>query len=465
MIREFYLCPFCRHHKQKCEDVPGKFQCRNCIDKNRPCGLRQRKYSKPGTLEARDEYLTTLMACAILLSAVRHHCSELSMRLYPFPCFRFLHNGAFGRSRSLGVILEVLAVRMQVQIGFLNQAIDRLHFTHISLWNNTNVSDLHRTVSFHPSRAMEPASSMNAGSIAACVQFVTQSSGFHYLQPLLPIEVRIQCYQKAAFNVRNLLEQSFFGLAHNDQPLVLFQRAVPASIIAYLNGDGQAAFELWKQTPAFSDLLGRTLGHVVVERGDIGFLQQMQAWDVRLIDCGPDARGLTLLALAICTGSDNCFDLVLDIHRRIQWSLYQRYFVPEGLDFRWLDLALASGSLHIVTEVERIGYTSPPYQNDMKVVIQMGRADLTAPFLDWLFYKCHSSETEVRKLLKLAGKQEISLREERDAAREQGRDSQAANLDGRLQDMKKLVFRLRVRQVRVGTREDTIGSLQMLTPW
>lgn len=77
-------------------------------------------------------------------------------------------------------------------------------------------------------------------------------------------------------------------------------RIFPASHIAYLNMDREAAFELWNASNPMPDLhtdiLGRTLPHIAAEAGDTKLLESMDVQLLRKVKS--DRRGFTLLDLA-----------------------------------------------------------------------------------------------------------------------------------------------------------------------
>lgn len=442
--RKFDNCEPCRNDSKKCVPVEGQYKCFRCIEKNRPCGPRRRKKQRPEYLDVPSEFLATSTAVLIALSAFSSQCDKLLSILFPFPIFTYGNGGAWGRSWTLGGAHEVWATRARSQKHLIEQVRSKVHVAMLSVWNRVAVSDLSHTVSFHPSRASEPDSSDNAGVIAWGVSYIPQACGLSIQQSPWNLATRIESYRKVESNFGDLLQLSYFSSPQSDPSLMLIQLGIPASTIAYLNGDKQAAFELWKHATSALDFLGRTLTHIVVEENDLGFLQQMASFDVRALDSGPDMRGFTPLAIATYAGCESCFDLMLWIHQRIQLEKYGIIFTPGDVEFSWLDLAFSSGSAHIVSQIVNIKYALPPYQRYFEIAIQMGRADLTIPMQQWLD-RCTISGEELRTLQQMAENKAREMEEELELVNSKGQIwvARASSLTEWLPHMRALADNLR----------------------
>lgn len=88
----------------------------------------------------------------------------------------------------------------------------------------------------------------------------------------------------------------------------------PASHIAYLNGDKEAALSLWAESIARSgsnvDILGRTFPQLVAEAGDAELLERVGT--LSLGNISPDKRGFSLLALAIVSDNETIVKRILN---------------------------------------------------------------------------------------------------------------------------------------------------------
>lgn len=467
--REFLKCAFCRKDSKRCDKVQGQNKCQRCIEKGRPCGPRLRKHPIPRQMQARDEYLATCMAALIFLSTAKGQNIKLSADLGSFPYFNVESHGEFDQNQDPRDPQEFLISKIRLQTHHISRVSDELHHETISIWNGAEVTSSGSGVQFHPCRSLEPASSINAQSIASAVKFVGRAWGNPFPPSAPNFQARIRDYRKTEGNIQHLLEQSPFNMLHPEPYSVRVSHGIPACQIAYLNGDKVAAFELWTQNPSAVDFLGRTLAHIVVENCDPDFLREMANSNIQALDCRCDARGMTLLAIAVYSGCNSCFDIMREVHgivrpEEIRYRWLESYGVvqPQQIGFRWLDLALASGSAHIVSKVLDLNLTPPPYQRAIRIAIQLGRADFTELMIQWVFDHCKSSKEEVQKLRQLAEEKLTILREERRDAERKRWTEGIQILDNRLDHMKKLVVKLKVRQLIKPSPGDALGSLREL---
>ncbi|KAJ9652478.1 hypothetical protein H2198_008263 [Neophaeococcomyces mojaviensis] len=367
------------------------------------------------------------------------------------------------RSRNLSDEgLQCLASRLQIQGGALNAIIGKLNDSQLSIYISSFVRELQTDISYHPSRSTEQTSAANAAIIANCVQYTSEVSRASVPvseRNQKPLRQRMEEYRKAEFNIRHLLQNQFFCLAADIGPFVDINNGLPASHIAYLNGDKEAALELWKASRWGTDLLGRTFPHIVAEEGDLDVLHIIQNYDVfTLKNSRPDIRGLTVLAIVICMGHVECFDFLVQFQppRNLATS------DPSGIELSLLDLALASGVQHIVEEVVRLGYVLPPYTIHVLRTIELERAELASCLLPSLFQSCWSGQREIDELAMLARQKVDELDRRCERARRLGllEETQIEIFEVRKVWMRDLARNLQYRKVMPVTVQQAISSLE-----
>lgn len=175
----------------------------------------------------------------------------------------------------------------------------------------------------------------------------------------------------------------------------------PPSHLAYWNHDRTSANLLWQRAGfanIWTDILGRSYAHIVVEAGDIQTLSHIGSLsDDEAIRCaGIDAQGRSLLAVAAMLGNQDAFTICKDrcADRRPKTAR-----TGQSL----LDLAIRAGSRTIVRKMLEEKVVDPPYIQMLETAIELGRRSIAEDLLPWIEAEAWQNSKHVEKLATLAG--------------------------------------------------------------
>lgn len=464
VINDNHRCSHCKKDHAKCEDHETDWRCKLCVKKGRSCTVRRRAGSETTSSGNGSEFTATILAILGLLNLCQLQCDKIYSIIYPFPCVNpFDLTSAFlSQSWALSSSLRSVASAIRIQnsaFGFISQ---HVLMSQYAIWTGIFFHQLHQNLAYHPHRSAEAISTANAEDISSCVQHIlnpSQGANFPYQPHQSALYQRIERYRKTDWNVKHFLQSRCIEMAlafvAEFSAVVQLNSHFPACHIAYWNGDKQAAFELWKQTPCDIDILGRTFAHIVAEAGDLRMMQEVYAiCPGALRHAGADLRGLTVFALTIARGSPECCNFMLEI----------RPDVPSDTAAgpRLLDLALASGNKKIVDRLIEFNFASPPFTQNMVKAIELGRADLGSSFLPWLNRAPYASQSEIQNLARLAATKAKELHRSVGDARGKGWHERVEELHSRHEIMVRLQYDLQHIRVTPAVVRDATCSLTVM---
>ncbi|KAK5099777.1 hypothetical protein LTS08_005492 [Lithohypha guttulata] len=169
------------------------------------------------------------------------------------------------------------------------------------------IRQLHQNLAYHPDRSFEELSTANAVDISRCVLNIwnrVQGNSVQAQPCWVSLHQRVEQYRKTEWNLTHIMQFQYFGIAPafaaQQAGFVQIHNPLPASHIAYWNGDTEAALELWRQSPNHIDIVGRAFVHIVAENGDLEMMREIYKVNPGALRYAKsDLRGLNVLALTI----------------------------------------------------------------------------------------------------------------------------------------------------------------------
>ncbi|KAK5077662.1 hypothetical protein LTR70_009542 [Exophiala xenobiotica] len=168
----------------------------------------------------------------------------------------------------------------------------------------------------------------------------------------------------------------------------------PAAHIAWLNGDQDAALELWRTSETHNldvDIAGTTLAHLAVADQNLNALRDMHKHDPQALSISVKDR-LCLSLLRTATIMDDRFSVSLLLGCGAKTDNMQELF----------DLAVNVGSSTVISPLLETRLVQPPFTEHARKAILDRRVDVAQALLQHLTLLEHHTREDINMLAALA---------------------------------------------------------------
>ena len=383
-------CTNCKKDKKKCLPAPESDQakCLRCADQDRTC---EGRIEGSGECTAYDGRSYIQIAMRILMQR-KEALRVLGSAINPLPCLLFAKGSAMSQEGSQSLSTGPLQTLL------------------LNVWKQTELVDNALRILSDP---YSDENALTSTTINPQNPWSTMPSGWH--KPY-----------KLASKIEGHLKSGPWDLESSTATIIT---RLPANCIAFYMNEKTVAIDIWKIQTVEVDLFGDQLVHTAIQEQDLDTLTAMKSHDPAVFMTKKDGRGLSCLQLATCCESEECFDLVLE-------------FSETSNDQLSFELAIAKKSKSRIEKLFSRGLAIMPYNRYVRIVIELGHADLIDCLLPVFFAQNVQAES-ISDLATLANNKVETLGRESRSAFENQHITLYMNLEKRRKAMSRLARSLR----------------------
>lgn len=336
--RNYDKCEQCRNDRKKCERDDPVSVCARCAKLGHDCSPSSKvnRKRKRGPLARNSDVLPNSINGAQEPDLEAAPLSNQTMVQWNFDqgvamgsltygsCVNTMAQKLFARARrDIETCMALERAPTRVLVTSSQQKCQNLHDRLSSQIDHLWHDQIHGNSSFHTQRhiaatnpsdeilqSFDPESRDNIALICSANIFnLSQPIGTQFRGPVRNRvkELPQSYYLHAEAALKDLMtsisqesDERWSGYYQEYGSVVRKHGPFPASHIAFLNMDYEAAFQLWQNTQGEGivvDILGRSFPHLVAEAGNSDLLGRMSPEVLKAV--GYDARGLSLLDLGV----------------------------------------------------------------------------------------------------------------------------------------------------------------------